>query len=209
MVVYLLSTGLTEIILMGLSLFFGLPLPLGVVQILWINLVHEGLPALALAVDPAEKYVMDEPPPDVKRPILDNLMRFLIGIVGSISAVVLFLMFLFFRSSSDGLAYTQTVVFVGLGVLALFFSFSMRNLKRPLWEIPFFENRYLLGSLVLGLVFLAAAVYWPPLQFLLHSQPIGFWEWVIIFGVGLINVILIEIAKWAFTRRLRHSIFNK
>ncbi|MEK7175121.1 MAG: HAD-IC family P-type ATPase [Patescibacteria group bacterium] len=208
-VVYLLSTGLTEIILMGLSLFFGLPLPLGVVQILWINLVHEGLPALALAVDPAEKYVMDDPPPDVNRPILDNLTRFLIAVVGSVSAMVLFLMFLFFRSSSDGLAYTQTVVFVGLGVLALFFSFSMRNLKRPLWEIPFFENRYLLGSLVLGLVFLAAAVYWPPLQFLLHSQPIGFWEWVIIFGVGLINVILIEIAKWAFTRRLRHSIFNK
>lgn len=199
-VAYLLSTGLTEIILVGSSLFFGLPLPLAAVQILWVNLVHGGLPAMALAVDPAEKYIMDDPPPDVNRPILDDPMRFLIGAVGGISAVMLFLLFLFFKSSS-GLAYTQSVVFVGLGVSALFFSFSVKNLKRPLWEITFFENRYLLGSLVLGLLLLAVAVYWPPLQFLIASQPIGFWEWIIVFGVGLINIILIEIAKWLLSRR--------
>lgn len=200
-VAYLLSTGLTEIILVGLSLFFGLPMPLAAIQILWVNLVHEALPAMALAVDPAEKYVMENPPPALKKPIIDNLMRFVIGLVGGLNASVLFLMFLFFRSSAEGLGYAQSVVFVGLGVSALFVSFSIRNLKRPLWEIPFFENKYLLGSLALGLGLLAAAVYWPPLQFLLRSRPIGFLEWVIIFGAGFINIVLIEIAKWMFTRK--------
>lgn len=198
---YLLSTGLTEIILVGLALVFGLPLPILAVQILWVNLIQEGLPALALALDPASRRIMEDPPPAVNRPIIDGLVRSLIGAVSGIGAVTLFLMFIFFKSFSEGISYARSAMFAALGISTLFFAFSMRNLKRPIWQIPFFENKYLLASLALGLMVVAAAVYLPPLQFLLGLKPIGFLEWVIILGAGFINLILVEAVKWVFIRK--------
>ncbi len=200
-IAYLLSTSFTEIILVGLSLFFGLPIAITAVQILWVNLVQESLPAIALAMDPAEKDVMEAPPPDPRKPILDGFTGFLVAAIGLVSAIAMFLMFIFFKSSFNSVSYAQSVVFVGLGVSAILFTFSIRSLRRPIWEIPFLENKQLIASALSGLALLAVAVYWPPLQKILKSQPIGFLEWVIVFGVGILNILLVEGAKWMFIRR--------
>ncbi len=200
-VAYLLSTSLTEIVLVGLALFFGWPLPVVALQILWVNLLAESWPAIALALDPAEKDVMASPPPDVRQPILDSFARFLVTVVGCVSAAVLFLMFVFFKSSFESVSYAQTLVFAALGVSTLGFSFSVRSLKKPIWDIPFAENKYLLAAAAAGLTLLALAIYFPPLRFLLKTEPIGAWEWFMVFGVGFINLVLIELAKWIFMRK--------
>ena len=200
-IAYLLSTSLTEIILVALSLFFGLPIAVTAVQILWVNLVQESLPAIALAMDPAEAEVMDVPPRSPRRPALDAFTVFLVAAIGLVSAAALFLMFVFFKESFGSVGYARSVVFVGLGVSAILFTFSIRSLSKPIWEIRFFETRQLVGSAAAGFALLAAAVYWPPLQLLLKSQPIGFLEWLVVFVVGILNVLLVEAAKWFFIRK--------
>ena len=200
-IAYLLSTSLTEIILVALSLFFGWPLAVSAVQILWVNLVQESWPAVALAMDPAEKEVMDSPPQDPRQPLLDGFTRFLVAAIGTASAAILFLIFVFFKSSFDSVSYAQSVVFVGLGVEALLFTFSIRSLRKPIWAISFLENKQLLAAVAGGFALLAAAVYWPPLQLLLKTQPIGFWEWTVILGAGILNILLVETAKWFFVRK--------
>ena len=200
-VAYFLSTSLTEIILVGLALFFGWPLPVAALQILWVNLLSESWPALALALDPAEKDVMASPPIDARRPILDGTTRFLVVAVSCISAGVLFLMFVFFKTSFESVSYAQTTVFAALSISTLAFSFSVRSLRKPIWDIPWSENKYLLAAASTGAILLVLAIYWPPLVFLLKTEPVGAWEWLIILGVGLINLILIELAKWLFMRK--------
>ncbi len=199
--VYLLSTSFSEMILVGLSLLFGLPLPLAATQILWVNLAHESLPAMALAWDPSEKNEMDFPPDSPSRPLLDGFIRFLIVAVGLVSALVLFIIFYFFHKNFNDIGYSRTVVFAALGVLSLFSVFSIRGLRKPIWEISVRDNKYLLPALGVGLVLMAAAIYLPPLQALLRTQPLGAAEWLIFLGAGVLSVILIEVGKWVFIRR--------
>ncbi|MEK7078345.1 MAG: HAD-IC family P-type ATPase [Patescibacteria group bacterium] len=199
--VYLLSTSFSEIILVGLCLFFGLPLPLLASQILWVNLAHEFLPAMALAWDPSEKNEMDFPPDLPSQPLLDGFMRFLIVAVGLISALALFMIFYFFHKEFNDIGYSRTVVFAALGVLSLFSVFSIRGLRKPVWEISVRDNKYFLPALGVGLILMVAAIYAPFLQVLLRTQPLGIMEWLIFLGAGVLSVILVEAGKWIFIRR--------
>ncbi|MDP3800530.1 MAG: HAD-IC family P-type ATPase, partial [bacterium] len=198
---YLLSTSLIEIFLVSISLVLKLPLPITAIQILWVNLVSEVLPAIALSFEGAEKDIMNLKPQNIKKPILDNLARFLIFVIGVAGAGMLFGMFLFFGSSFESYAYAQSIVFAGLGVLSIFSALSLRSLRRPIWEVSFFSNKYLLASLGLSLLFLVGAIYLPFLNSILNLQPIGLLEWVVIFSAAAINIILVEISKWIFNKK--------
>ncbi|MEK7501013.1 MAG: HAD-IC family P-type ATPase [Patescibacteria group bacterium] len=200
-IAYLLSTSFTELVLISLSLITGLPLAVTAAQILWVNLLHESLPAMALALDPAEKDVMVNQPASPARPLLDGFVRFLIAVVGVISGLMIFGVFYFFQTYFESESYARSVAFAALGTTALFYSLSIRSLREPIWEIPFFENRYLLVSIGLGLVLLAAAVYMPGLNALLKTQPLGALEWVVILAMGVLNIVLLEGAKWGFVHR--------
>ncbi len=198
---YLLSTSLIEIFLVSISLVLKLPLPITAIQILWVNLVSEVLPAIALSFEGAEKDIMNLKPQSIKKPILDNLARFLIFVIGIAGAGMLFGMFLFFGSSFESYVYAQSIVFAGLGILSIFSAVSLRSLRRPIWEVSFFGNKYLLGSLGLSLLFLIGAIYLPFLNNILNLQPIGFLEWVVIFCAAAVNIILVEISKWIFNKK--------
>lgn len=200
-ITYLLSNSFTEIILIAFSLLLGLPLPILPAQILWVNLIEGSFPSIALAFDPAEKDVMKMPPADNKKPLIDKEMRFLILVIGIFTDLVLVGLFLFFLGQGGDIGYIRTIIFVALAINSLFYVFSLRSLRRPIWKMRFWDNYYLLAAVAFGFFLLITAVYLPPLQVLLRTSPLGFLEWIILIGFGILNVVAIEMGKWIFIRR--------
>ena len=92
----------------------------------------------------------------------------------------------------------RTVVFAGLGVYSLIYIYSIRSLKKPLWKINFFDNKYLTSAIVLGIVLLLMAVYFSPLQILLKTVSLEAKTWFILIIFGLLNVLIIELFKGLF-----------
>lgn len=200
-ITYLLADSFTEIALLAASFAAGWPLPVLASQILWVNLVEDSLPAIALAFDPAERDLMKRPPTAPQAPLIDKEMRFLILVVGLFTSVFLIGLFAFFLAGERSIDSVRTIVFTGLAINSLFYVFSLRSFHLPLWRIRFWENRQLLLAVAVGGLLVVAAVYLAPLQLLLHTQPLGQLEWIILIGFGILNIVAIETAKWLFHQK--------
>ncbi|MDP4007503.1 MAG: cation-transporting P-type ATPase, partial [bacterium] len=200
-ITYLVSGSFTETILIGTSLILGLPLPLTALQILWINLVEDGLPGMALTTEKPEGDVMERPPAKKNSPLLTQEMKVIIFVISIITDLFLFGLFLWLLQTSYTLQHIQTFIFVGLGIDSLFYVFSVRSLRKNIWHYNPFSNLWVTGSVLLGFLLLAAAVYLPFLQFLLHTFALTFFDWSVLVALGLANVFLIELVKWYYIRK--------
>ena len=200
-ITYLVSGSFTETILIGSSLLMGLPLPLTALQILWINLIEDGLPGMALTLEKPEEDVMARPPLEKNSNLLTREMKVIIFGISITTDLLLFLLFLFLLNTSYTLEHTQTVLFVGLGLDSLFYVFSVRSLRKNIWEYNPFSNLWLTGAVILGLLLLLAAVYLPFFQFFLGSIALTLLDWIILIGLALLNVLLIETVKWYYIRK--------
>ena len=199
---YLLSGSFTEIILIGTSLFMGWPLPLVAVQILWVNLVEDGPLALALAFEPKEKDLMKQKPSGHKTPFLTVEMKFLIFIIGIITDFLLLgLFFWLIKYSGYEDNHIRSIIFAGLAAASIFYVFSCKSLRKNIWHINLFSNKFLIYTWIFGVVALISALYLPPLQALLQTVPLTFFDWQLILTLGLLNVFLIEATKWYFISR--------
>jgi len=199
-ITYLLSDSFTEVILIGTAIIFGLPLPVTAVQILWVNLIEDGLPSVALAFEPKEKDVMERKPRGKDVPLLTKEMKAIIFIIGTFTSLILLGIFLWLlrKFGLENLDYIRTMVFAGLGVNSLFYIFSCKSLRRNIWQINLFSNKFLIGGVAFGFFMLISGIHFPLFQTLLKTVPLGFQSWMIILSLGLINVILIEAMKWYF-----------
>jgi len=202
-ITYLLSDSFTETILIGVGLFFGC-LPITAVQILWVNLIEDGLPDIALAFEPKEKDLMKQKPQGHNIPLLNKEMKVIIFIIGLITDFMLLGLFLWLWRLNYDVAYVRTMIFACLSIDSIFYVFSCKSLRRNIWHINPFSNKFLVFAWILGVVALFAAVYLPFLQTILKTVPLNLNDWVIIFGMGLIEVILIEITKHYFI--VRHQV---
>jgi P-type Ca2+ transporter type 2C len=191
---YLLSHSFIEIILIGCSLFFRLPLPITAVQILWINLFQDSLPAIALAFEPKEKNLMAQMPRHKKSPIIDGQMKILLVFAGFLGPLFLFLLILGGVKGFLPFRFSQTLVFATLGIISLFLVLASRSLKQA-FRYQFWQNPFLIGALVIGLFLLLTAIYWPPLQFFLKTKPLAWQEWSLIIGLSILNLLAIELIK--------------
>jgi len=204
---YLLSDSFTEIILIGGSMFisaiFNQPwfLPLTAVQILWINLVEDGLPDLALAFEPKEKDLMKRKPKKQGVPLLTKEMKVIIFAIGLITDLFLLGLFFWLCSHSIDILYIRTMLFAALAVDSLFYVFSCKSLRRNIWHINLFSNKFLLVAWTVGFTALFAALYIPFLNNLLGTIPLHFHDWWIVIGLGLMELILIETVKHYFIVR--------
>ncbi|PIT90475.1 MAG: ATPase [Candidatus Komeilibacteria bacterium CG10_big_fil_rev_8_21_14_0_10_41_13] len=205
-VLYLLSDSFSEVILIFLSLFFGLPLPLIPVQILWINLVTDGFPHMALTLEPEEKEVMDEPPQELNKPILDFERKLLIAVISLVTAFTSLGLFYFFWKVMDDLELARTVTFASLGIDSLLYVFSCRTLRHSIFHSHFFRNRYLLVAVAMGAVLQLAAIYLPLFQNLLRTVPLGWMEWSVVLSVSGLVILLIEMIKWIFIVRHKKGL---
>ena len=198
-ITYLLSDSFTEVILIGLSMLLGWPLPVLAVQILWVNLIEDSLPNVALAFEPKEKDLMRQKPQGQDASLLTKEMKVLIFIIGLLTD--LFLLGLFFcllKYSNYSLSHIRSVIFAGLAIDSLFYVFSCRSLRRNLWHINPFSNKFLIGAWLFGLSMLMAALYISPFQNLLRTVPLTIFDWQLLLALGFVNMALIEATKWHF-----------
>ena len=197
-VLYLLASNSGEVIAIFLNILLGGPLILIPVQILWMNLVTDGMTAIALGVEPAEKSIMKRPPREVDKPILDRYGVIMIGVLGSYVGLATIWLFHHYLSidSQNPLLLAQTVAFTGIIVLEKAIVLNFRSLREPMSIIGFFTNKWLLAAIAFTIVLQAGAVYVPFLQEALHTTAMGWEDWGIIILVSLPIFAMTELYKW-------------
>ena len=190
---YILTGNTAEIWAIFLAPLLGLPIPLLPVHILWVNLVTDGLPALALAAEPAEKDIMKQPPRQPGESIFAHGLGIHILWVGIFIGLLTIATQWVAIESGD--AHWQTIVFTVLCFSQLWHVMAIRSEKRSLFKLGFTSNRPLLWA-VLGTVLLQLAViYIPYLNTFFHTEPLTIGELAIAIGVSSIVFIVVEIEK--------------
>ncbi|HNZ86622.1 MAG TPA: HAD-IC family P-type ATPase [bacterium] len=205
-ITYLLSDSFTEIVLIGVSIMLGFPLPITAVQILWINLIEDGLPNIALAFEPKEKDLMKQKPQGKNISLLTREMKIIIFVVGLITDIVLLGLFFWLWKNNHNINYVRTMVFASLAIDSICYVFCCKSLRKNLWNINFFDNKFLIGAWFLSVVGLLSAIYLPFLNRLLGTVAISLSSWLIIGGLALINVVLIEVVKYYFIVKHKTNI---
>ena len=198
---YLLSSNIGELGLMVGATLMGIPLPLSAVQILYVNLATDGLPALALAVDPAEKDIMQRRPNDPKKGIFTRSILSLMLTGGIWSTIVNLSLFQYALASGRSLQEAMTMTFVSLVLIQFFKAYNFRSERASILRRPF-ANRWLNLAIVWELVMLTAIIIIPVFRtpfgtFLLTAQ-----DWAIVIGAAATVVPVIELLKWFLRRGL-------
>lgn len=188
---YLLASNVGEILVMLFAMILALPLPLVPIQILWVNLVTDGLPAMALGLDRPEADVMKKKPRDPAEGVFARglgwkiLSRgFLIG-----AATLAAFLFAFERNPAD-LTYAQTTAFATLVMAQLIHVFDCRSEKTIFARNPF-GNKYLIGAVLSSLALLLAAIYLPPLQPFFRTVSLPAADWLLILGLAALPTFLL------------------
>jgi Ca2+-transporting ATPase len=196
---YLLSANLGEIGLMAGAALMGLPLPLSAVQILYVNVATDGLPALALAVDPFEHDLMRRPPRDPRRGIFTRPVVLLMAIGGLWSTVINLGVFRWALKSGRSLAEAMTLTFVTLVLVEFFKAYNFRSDRHSVLRRPF-ENKWLNLAVAWQLALLVASLYVPVLQRLFGTYALTGRDWVIAAAVSFTVSPVLELGK-LFVRR--------
>jgi P-type Ca2+ transporter type 2C len=206
---YLLSCNIGEVLLMLAAFVIGVAtgwyrvVPLVALQILVVNLVTDGLPALALALEPGEPGIMQRPPRDARRSILDRLMvSYVLGAGLWIMAASLGV-FLWAITSGRSPLEAQCLCFVTIVSLELFRCFSCRSETVPLFRMNPLGNRWLLLAVGSSWAITVAIVYAPFLQGPFHTYPMSLSDWGVTILAGMSILIPVEVAKLVRARRTR------
>ncbi|MFA6909053.1 MAG: HAD-IC family P-type ATPase [Patescibacteria group bacterium] len=207
-ILFLLSNSFSEILMIAVTLLIGgitgnpFPLPLLATQILWLNLLTEGVPTLALTLEKEEGDVMHMKPILRSASIMTKDIWILIIVVSIITGVIGLLLFMYLYTETGDALHARTVSFTALAVSSLMYVFSIRSLRLPLTRIPLFSNPLLLVSIIIGLGLHALAVYLPLFQRVFHTTALSFMDWILAFSVAAFIIVTLEITK-AFLRSKR------
>jgi Ca2+-transporting ATPase len=207
--VYLLSCNFSEILVLTGAIFLGLPLPLLALQILWVNLITDGLPALALGVDPKAPDIMQRPPRPPQEGVFSPAVTVLLIVISLYLTLILlplFAYYVLFNPSQLGdhdqiLTQAQTMVFVTLILAELVNAFNCRSDLHSLFTVGFFRNRFLWASVLLSLGIMVAVINWQPLADIFHVRPLSPGDWLLAAGLGLTLWPVVEATKWLLRRR--------
>jgi Ca2+-transporting ATPase len=168
---------------------------------LWVNIIQDALPIFALAADPEERGIMQEKPRGRTGSLFTPEMKVLIfGVSFLINFLLLGFVYYFYQTGMD-LTRLRTFAFMAISIGAVFHIFACRSLRWPIWRYNPLSNHYLNGTVLLGLLLMLAAVYWPFLQPFLHTAPLGATEWLALLFIGVINLLSVEITKEIFIWR--------
>ena len=190
---FLLSTNIGEIVTIFMGLVLGLKSPLLAIQLLWINLVTDSLPAIALGLEKPEKDIMNKKPINSKKGIFaDGLWNKIIveGIMIGVFTLVAFSI----GNKYYGLEVARTMAFLSIGFLELIHSVNVKN-DKSIFESGLFENKYLVGSVVLGVFVQTIVVIIPTFARIFELVPLNLTQWIITIAISLLPIPVIELQK--------------
>jgi len=182
---------------MFIAALVGLPLPLLPIQILWVNLVTDGLPAIALGLDPSDAGIMDRLPRGSDENVFSRGLSRVIALRGlTISIITLTAFTLTLTQAPNNLALARTMAFTVLVVSQLMHVFECRSETRNVWEIGFFSNPYLVLAVASSLAMLMAVIYIPSLQPVFRTVALGPSSWAWAVSLGLAGSLLMRLFLW-------------
>jgi Ca2+-transporting ATPase len=170
------------------------PLPLVAVQLLWVNLTTDGLPALALGVDPADPDIMNRPPRTPGESIFTRPVKLMIFGIAIILAAILLPVFNW-GIQTKGLVYGQTMVFTTMVLFELFNSFNCRSHRYSILKIGPFSNKWLVVSVSISVLMQAAVLYIPMFFRLFDTTPLSPGDWLIMLPLSATPLVATEVAK--------------
>ncbi|MFZ6017214.1 MAG: cation-translocating P-type ATPase [Nitrospirota bacterium] len=191
---YLLSTNSGEIWTLFLAPFIGLPIPLLPIHILWINLMTDGLPALALSVEPEEGDVMKRPPRHPKESIFAHGLGLHVIWVGLLMAGLVLSVQAW--SIKTGHSHWQTMVFTVLCLTQLGHVLAIRSEKESLFKVGLLSNKPLLGAVILSFIFQMVTIYVPFLNPIFKTEPLTLNELILTLAVSSVVFFAVEAEKW-------------
>lgn len=203
---YLLASNVGEILTMFLAMMMGLPLPLVPIQILWVNLVTDGLPAMALGVDQPEKDLMRQRPRGARESIFARRLGWKIisrGVLIGLCTLGAFVLTL--RSSGGDLAQAQTVAFATLVMAQLIHVFDCRS-SRSIFHRNLLENRWLVMAVLSSLALMIPVLYVDALQMIFKTVPLGLRDWALVFVAAGIPTFVMGIGSVSSGRGKKRRI---
>jgi Ca2+-transporting ATPase len=201
-VYYLLSCNVAEIVIIFTAILAGLPSPLSAIQLLWLNLVTDGAPALALGMEGGDPDTMDQPPRPPKEPIINRLMRMGILVQTIAIATVTLSVYLLARSIYPGeQALAETMAFTTLSFSELIRAFSSRSERYPLIKIGILSNKWMVYAVGTSTILLLLVIYAPFLQPIFDTVSLTWEHWRVILPLIAIPGLVAEIMKWVLARK--------
>jgi Ca2+-transporting ATPase len=201
---FLLSSNIGEIGLMAGASLLGLPLPLSAVQILFVNLATDGLPALALAIDPPENDLMHRKPRDPRTGVFTRPVVTLMSLGGIWSTLVNLGLFLWALQSGKGLDEAMTMTFVSLVLIQFFKAYSFRSDRHSILQ-GIFSNKWLNLAILVDVAMLLLVIYVPFLHDAFGTYYLPLEDWWIALGSALTIIPALEFGKWM----IRRGLFGK
>jgi Ca2+-transporting ATPase len=204
LLLYLISTGLTELVVLYTALIFGLPLPLAAVQILWINLITDGVLSLPMILEPSEGDEMKYPPISRDEPLINRqILKRMAFMIPAMATSTIF--YYIYRLSSDiPFAQVQTGTFTVLAVCQWFNALNCRSEKRSAFK-GLLTNRWLLFGLLIGNFLHMGVVFLPPLNRLFHTVPMPISEVFLIGSVASLVLWVEELRKVWMRYMIKHK----
>jgi Ca2+-transporting ATPase len=205
---YLFSCNFAEIVTVFAAIMIGWPLPLGVLQILWLNLITDIFPAMALALEPSAPDVMKRPPRDPAQPLMTPRFGWLIvwqgGLIAACTLGAFAIGMRLYGTQGEGLQHAVTVAFMTLALAQVFHAFNARSRTRSSLS-RLFTNAWLWGATVLCVLLQLASVYVPFLRDVLRTVPLTAADWAVVAVGSLAPVAMVEVVKgvqrWRGCRR--------
>jgi Ca2+-transporting ATPase len=198
---YLLASNVGEILIMFLAMLAGLPLPLVPIQILWVNLVTDGLPAMALGVDPAQDDTMNLPPRNARESIFARGVGWKIvtrGLLIGLCSLASF--WVTYTESPDHLTRAQTVAFATLVMSQLIYVFDCRSNGSIFNRTPL-DNLPLVLAVLSSALLLLVVIYYPPLQHVFRTVALGMREWIMVLVTSTLPVLIAGLLDQALPGR--------
>ena len=195
-ILYLLSSNLSEVLFVLFAALAGWPLPLIAIQLLWINLMTDGLPALALGMEKPEPDVMRRPPRAPHEPVITPRRGLLMLSYGAVMAAVTAVAFgVDYHGASEDLSRSRTVAFCVLAFSQLFFAVGCRSQRYTMPQLGLFSNPYLFWAIAVSALLQVAVVVLPPLAYVFRTSSLNARSWLAVLALTLLPATVIEVAK--------------
>lgn len=200
-ITFLLSCNIGEIIALFIGIILGWPAILRPIHLLWVNLITDSLPALALGVDPDDPDIMKEKPRDQNEGLFSGRSgMLLIGNGVLIGVITLFAFYMGIKIYPNSLMHAQTMSFVVLSVSQLLYTLSIRHNKKFIFEIGIFTNKYLIGAIILGVILQDAVITIPFFASVFKVFSLTSNDWIFVILLSFIPLIVNEIVKMIYNK---------